>query len=91
MSVSTCSGPVVGGLVWRAVDEAPQGGDSVGPHQDVTAECPAVHHPDVERRVEKLILWKVLRTKLRHVADEVKGELHIMPARCYSCNKLQFQ
>lgn len=32
------------------------------PNQDVTAERPAVHHTDVERRVEKLVLWKVLRT-----------------------------
>lgn len=65
MSVSTCSGPVVGRLVWSAVDETSQAGDSMRPHQDVTAKRPAVHHPDVERRVEKLILWKVLRTKLR--------------------------
>lgn len=62
ISVSTCSGPVVGGFVWGAVDETSQTGDSMGPHQDVSAKCPAVHHPDVERRVEKLILWKVLRT-----------------------------
>jgi len=63
MSVSTCSGPVAGGLVWGAVDETPQAADSVRPHQGIAAKCPAVHHPDVERRVEKLILWKVLGTK----------------------------
>lgn len=36
----------------------------MGPHQDVTAKCPAVHHPDVKRRVEKLIFRKVLRKKM---------------------------
>lgn len=63
LSVSTCSGPVVGGLVWSAVDETPQAADSVGPHQDVTAKRPTVHHPDVERRVEELVLRKVLGTR----------------------------
>lgn len=36
----------------------------MGPHQDVTAESPAVHHPDVQRRVEELIFRKVLRDKV---------------------------
>lgn len=57
LSVSTCGGPVVGVLVWSAVDETSQAAHSVGPHQDVTAEGSAVHHPDVERRMEKLIFW----------------------------------
>lgn len=59
-SVSTCCGPVVGGLVWSTVDETSQAGHSVSAHQDVAAEGSAVHHPDVERRMEKLVFWKVL-------------------------------
>lgn len=62
MQSFTCSGPVIGVLVRGGVDETSQAGDSMRPNQDVTAERPAVHHTDVERRVEKLILWKVLRT-----------------------------
>lgn len=65
MRFSTCSGPVVGGLVWGTVDETPQAADGVGPHQDVAAKRTAVHHPDIERRVEKFILWQVLRTRLK--------------------------
>ena len=65
MRFSTCSGPVVGGLVWGAVDETSQAADGVGPHQDIAAKRAAVHHSDVERRVEKLILWQVLRTRLK--------------------------
>ena len=58
---STCVGPVAGGLVRGAVDETPQAGDSVGAHQGVATKRPAVHHPDVQRRVQELVLRKVLR------------------------------
>lgn len=51
---------MVGGLVWGTVDETPQAGDGVGTHQDVTTKRTTVHHSDVERRVEQLILWEVL-------------------------------
>lgn len=62
---TTCTGPVVGVLVWCTVDEASQASDSVRPHQNETTERSAVHHPYVERRVEELIFWKVLRPRLR--------------------------
>lgn len=35
----------------------------MGPNQDVAAKRSTVHHPDVERRVQELVFWKVLRTK----------------------------
>jgi hypothetical protein len=57
----TCTGPVVGGLVGGAVDEPPEAGDGVGAHQGVAAERPAVHHSDVQRRVEQLVLREVLQ------------------------------
>ena len=63
--VSTCAGPVVGALVWRAVDEVSQAGDSVGAHQGVAPERTAVHHTDVEGRVEQLVLRQVLVSGVR--------------------------
>lgn len=60
---STCHIPVLGFLIRGVVDEFSEGADGVGPHQSVTPESPAVHHPDVERWVEKLILWEVLGGK----------------------------
>jgi len=54
---------VLGFLIWWTVDELSEGADGVGTHQSVTPESPAVHHPDVERWVEKLILWEVLGSK----------------------------
>lgn len=57
----TCAGPVVGGLVGGAVDEPPEAGDGVGAHQGVAAKRPAVHHPNVEGRVEQLVLRQVLQ------------------------------
>lgn len=56
----TCRGPVVGLLVCRPVDELPQAGDGVGADQRVAAEGPAVHHPDVQRRVKQLVLGQIL-------------------------------
>lgn len=35
----------------------------MGPHQGVTPESPAVHHPDVEGWMEQLILREVLGSK----------------------------
>lgn len=61
----TCVGPVVGLLVSSPVDEPPQGGDSVGADQSVPAKSPAVHHSDVQRRVEQLILRQVLTQKIK--------------------------
>lgn len=59
-SAGTCSGPVVGRLVWGTVDETSQAANSVGPYQDVAAKCSAVHHPNVKGGMEQLILWKIL-------------------------------
>lgn len=58
--VYTCSGPVVGLLVIRPVDELPQAGDSIGANQSVAPKSPAVHHSDVQRRVKQLILRQIL-------------------------------
>lgn len=52
--------PAGGRAVWGPVDETPQRADSMGAHQRVAAEGPAVHHPDVQGRVQQLVLWKVL-------------------------------
>lgn len=55
--------PVLGLLVWRAVDEFSEGADGVGAHQGVAPEGPAVHHPDVQGRVEQLVLREVLGSR----------------------------
>ena len=55
--------PVLGLLVWWAVDELSEGADGVGAHQGVAPEGPAVHHPDVQRRVEQLVLWEILGSR----------------------------
>lgn len=65
MMVSTCGRPVVGSLVWSAVNETSQAAHSMWPNQDVAAKCSAVHHPNIERGMEKLIFWKVLWSKSR--------------------------
>ena len=57
----TRGGPVVGLLVGGSVDELAHAGDGVGAHEGVAAECPTVHHPDVERGVEQLVLREVLQ------------------------------
>lgn len=56
----TCGVPAGGRAVWGPVDEAPKGADGVGAHQGVAAEGPAVHHSDVQGRVQEFILRKVL-------------------------------
>lgn len=52
--------PVGRRAVWGPVDEAPQRADGVGTHQGVAAEGPAVHHSDVQGRVQQLVLREVL-------------------------------
>lgn len=47
-------------MVRGPVDEAPQGADGVGADQGVAAEGPAVHHADVQGRVQELVLREVL-------------------------------
>ena len=69
--VYTCSGPVVGLLVFWPVDELPQGGDGIGANQSVAAKSPAVHHPDVQWWVKQLILRQILTHKLQnYLIDE---------------------
>lgn len=60
-SIQTCRGKVVGLLVCWPVDELPEAGHSVGADQGVASKRPAVHHSDVQRRVEQLILWQILQ------------------------------
>lgn len=89
LSVSTCSGPVVGWLVRGAIDEASQAGDSVRTHQDVAAKRSAVHHPDVERRVQEFVFWKVLMTKTHTQAKSVQFQVrfHVCQWMSYlKCN-----
>jgi len=59
--VRTRGGKVIGLLVRRPVDELPQAGHRVGAHQGVAAERPAVHHSDVQRRMEQLVLGQILQ------------------------------
>lgn len=54
---------MLGFLIRWAVDELSEGADGVGPHQGVTSESPAVHHPDVEGWMEQLVLREVLGSK----------------------------
>lgn len=50
-----------GGRVVRGpIDEASQGADGVRADQGVAAEGPAVHHADVQGRVQELVLREVL-------------------------------
>lgn len=63
MLLVTCHVPVLGLLVWGAVDEFSEGADGVGAHQGVAPEGPAVHHPDVQGRVEQLVLREVLGSR----------------------------
>lgn len=51
---------VVGMLVCGTIDKPAECTDSIGAHQCVAAEGTAVHHTDVERRVQKLIFRQVL-------------------------------
>lgn len=59
----TCHIPVLGFLIWWAVDELSEGADGMGAHQGVAPKSPAVHHSDVQRWVEQLILWEILGCK----------------------------
>lgn len=66
----TCRGPAVGLFVCRPVDELAQAGHSVGADQSVAAESPAVHHSDVQRRVQQLILRQILTHKIHDSLDQ---------------------
>lgn len=48
-------------LIGRTVDEFPQGVDGVAAHEGVTPKGPAVHHPDVQRRMEELVFGQILQ------------------------------
>lgn len=63
MLLVTCHVPVLGLLVWGAVDEFSEGADGVGAHQGVAPEGSAIHHPDVQGRVEQLVLREVLGSR----------------------------
>lgn len=56
----TISRVVVGVLICGTVDELAERRDCVGAHQCVAAEGTAVHHTDVEWRVQELILGQIL-------------------------------
>lgn len=58
--VHTGSRKVIGLLVCGPVDELAQAGDRDGTNQSVAAEGPAVHHPDVQRRMKQLVLRQIL-------------------------------
>lgn len=61
--VRTHSRPVIDALLCRSVNELAQCRDGVRAHQRVASERPAVHHPNVQRRMKKLILRQILNNK----------------------------
>lgn len=79
----TCSGPAVGLFVCRPVDELAQAGHGVGADQSVASESPAVHHSDVQRRVQQLVLRQILTHKIHNELDQksqIKGIF--IPSSC---------
>lgn len=74
--IPTHSRPVIDVLLCGSVNELAQSRDGVRAHQRVAPERPAVHHPDVQRRMKKLIFRQILKNEREcYQVLEVRGTL----------------